>query len=331
MYNYSHQIGRTAPSGTSFHFPIALAITQDGVVYVVSRSNEHLAFPTRVTKVTIWPPGDEELVCEFGKYGEADGQWLWASSVALDREGNVYVADEWLQRISIFSDDGTFLDKWGTAGAGDGELNGPSGMVFDREDNLHIVDSHNNRIQKFTKDGTFLSKFGEGGSGEGQFSLPWGITIDNQGQIYVADWQNHRIQKFSPDGTFLTSFGTFGTGVGQLNHPTGVAVDGEGDVYACDWANHRVQIFGPDGGFITSLIGDAQELSRWGIQRLAANPDEVKARRRVESLGPEWQFCYPTATGFDEASSRLVVVDCQRSRLQIYIKEKDYADPQFNL
>ncbi len=330
VYHFSHAVGQSLVAGPGFHFPTALAIGKDNVVYVVNRSDEN-NFSPRVSKITIGAPDEEEFICEFGRYGEEDGQLIWASSLALDREENVYVADEWLHRVSIFDKDGNFLDKWGTLGAGNGELNRPSGMAFDREDNLYIVDSMNNRIQQFTKEGTFLAKFGEEGSGEGQFNLPWGITIDINGDIYVADWQNHRVQKFSPDGTFLASFGTFGTGVGELNHPTDMTVDGEGDVYVCDRANERVQIFGPDGEFITSLVGDAQQLSKWAKQRVADNSDIQKARRRVRSLEQEWRFSYPTGVAFDDAEDRLFVSDCCRSRLQIYVKDKDYVDPQFNL
>ena len=200
-------------------------------------------------------------------------------------------------------------------------------MVFDEDDNLYIVDSLNNRVQKLTKEGTFLLKFGEKGSDMGQLNFPWGITIDNQGDIYVADWENHRVQKFSPEGNVLATFGTFCTGVGELKHPTGVAVDNEGDVYVADWANHRAQIFGPDGDVITSLIGDAQQLSPWAL----ANQDMMKIRRRVKSLEPEWRFYYPTAVVFDQEKSSIIVVDCQRYRLQIYIKDREYVDPQFNL
>ncbi len=330
MYTFSHVVGRQSTSGVGFHLPTALAIGRNGVVYVVSRGSEN-SFTTRVSKVTIGAPGEEEFICEFGKYGEGDGQLLWPTSVALDREENVYVADEWLQHISIFDKGGTFLDKWGIAGASHEEPIRPSGMAFDLEDNLYVVDSVNNRLQKFTKDGALLATFGEWGRGEGQFNFPWGLTIDNQGDIYVADWKNHRVQKFSPDGIFLSTFGAFRTGMGELNHPTSVAVDRDGDVYVCDWANHRIQIFEPNGDVIASLIGDAQEVSKWGKPVLQSNPDMIKARRRVKSREPEWRFLYPTAVAFDQAESRVVVADCQRSRLQIYIKDKDYVDPQFNL
>ena len=330
VYTFSHVVGRQSTSGVGFHLPTALAIGQAGVVYVVSRGSEN-SFTTRVSKITIGAPGEEEFLGEFGKYGEGDGQLMWPTSVALDRDENVYVADEWSQCISIFDRDGNFLDKWDIPGAIHGEPIRPSGVIFDQGDNLYVVDSVNDCIQKFTKDGTFLGKLDEWGSGKGQFNFPWGLTIDNQGDIYVADWKNHRVQRLSPNGVSLATFGTFGTGVAELNHPTSVAVDKEGDVYVCDWANHRVQIFGPDGDFITSLVGDAHQISKWGRPVLESNPDMIKARRKVKSREPEWRFLYPTAVAFDEAESRLIVADCQRSRLQIYTKDKDYVDPQFNL
>ena len=330
VYSFSHAVGRAADSGSGFNLPIALAIGKHGVVYVVSRGHEN-DFPMRLSKITIGAPGEEEFFGDLYRYGESDGQVVWPTSVALDRQENVYASDEWLNRISIFDKDGNFLDKWGIPGSGDGQLNHPSGMAFDQNDNLYIVESVNNRVQKFTKDGIFLGKFGQWGNAEGQFNSPWGITIDNQGDVYVADWKNHRVQKFSPDGAFLATFGSFGTGVGELNHPAGVGIDSDGDVYVADWANHRIQVFDSDGGFVTSLIGDAQELSTWAQLTVEANPDVWKMRRRVKSLEPEWRFYYPTAVAFDEAQSRIFVIDSQRHRLQIYIKDKTYVDPQFNL
>lgn len=170
----------------------------------------------------------------------------------------------------------------------------------------------------------------------GEFHAPWGITVDRQGCVYVADHRNHRVQKFSPDGEWLRQFGCHGTRRGELNCPTDVAVDPEGDVYVCDWSGNgmhpgRVHIFSPEGGFITSLIGDAQQLSKWAQMTVDANLDVLKARRRVRSTEPEWRFALPTGVTFDPVKGRLLVVDNQRSRLQIYNKLKDYTPPQLNL
>ena len=40
---------------------------------------------------------------------------------------------------------------------------------------------------------------------------------------------------------------------------------------------------------------------------------------------------YHSSVAFDQAENRIVVADTQRGRLQIYIKDKNYVDPQFNL
>ena len=330
VYDFSHAVGRNAPVGPGFQYPIDLKVHKDGIVFVVSRSNE-LQYGARVSKVYIGGQDEEELVCEFAQYGDGDGKSMWPTSAALDLDGNVYLADEWRQQISVFDNDGNYLVKWGRQGSGPGELDRPSGMTFGPDERLYIVDSANNRVQLFGKDGTFISSFGEGGDGPGQFALPWGISTDSSGDVYVADWKNHRVQKFTPDGAYLASFGSYGTGAGELNHPSGVAVDDDGDVYVCDWANHRLQVYAPDGEIITTLAGDAQELSKWARMFLDANPDMMKMRRRVHSLEPEWRFYYPAAVAFDREQSRIIVADCQRSRLQIYIKDRHYAAPQFNL
>ena len=70
---------------------------------------------------------------------------------------------------------------------------------------------------------------------------------------------------------------------GILNHPTDVAVDPDGDIYVTDWGNHRVSIFDSEGNPITNLMGDAQVMSKWGQQSIDANPDMMKARRRVRN------------------------------------------------
>ena len=67
-----------------------------------------------------------------------------------------------------------------------------------------------------------------------------------------------------------------------------------GDAYVTDWYHHRLQVFTPDGAFVASLVGDAQQISPWAQTYIEANPDILKARRRV-NLEPEWRFRRPVA------------------------------------
>jgi DNA-binding beta-propeller fold protein YncE len=324
IFNYSHCIGMYGMSGLGFWAPLDFAFGANGVIYVISRGDSEALGP-RISKCTT----DHQFLTQYGGFGAGDGQFFWPVSIDVDSEENLYVSDEHLQRISIFDKEGKFLGKWGTPGSGAGELRGPSGIAFDRDDNLYVVDSLNSRVQKFTRDGKFLSAWGRPGSEAGEFHMPWGICLDSKGDVYVADWKNNRVQKFSPNGSFRGIFAGAEAGVGDLDHPTGVAVDSEGDVYVTDWNNHRVQVYDSEGSFITSLVGDAQQPSPWAQTYINANPDMVKARRRV-NLEPEWRFRRPVAVNVD-AQDRIFVLESARHRLQVYDKEKDSGDVSLNL
>lgn len=325
---YSHNIGRNAQAGMGFSYPVGVAPAKNGVLFVASRANEGNPGGMRVSKVTV----DHQFITEFGRPGEESGQFTWLAAVALDRDENVYTADEWLNRITVFDNGGNLLQTWGEPGEGEGQLSGACGLAFDAADNLYVVNSHNSRIQKFTKDGRYLSGFGRKGKGEGELDMPWGIAVAGSEDVFVVDWNNHRVQKFSSGGTWLLTFGHGGTGPGSLNHPTGVAVDGEGDVYVVDSFNERVVIFDPKARPLAYLTGDAVDLSPWGQLSIDANPDMAKARRRVQDLEQQQRaFRVPTGVAFDRATNRLIVCDTQRGRLQIYEKDNHYLDPQANL
>ena len=319
----SHCMGRRDTTGPGFRFPAALAVNDRlGRMYVLNHSNDiYVTNPTaaqsegvHVTMCTV----DEDYLGEFGSGGTGNAQFVWPSGIAIDQVDIVYVSDDWLNRISMFSSDGEFLGKWGTAGSSDGELNRPSGLAFDRDDNLLVVDGSNHRIQKFTKDGRFLGKWGQAGNGDGEFNLPWGIEVDGQGDIYVADWRNDRIQKFGPDGALLMKFGSSGDGAGQFNRPTGVAVDKDGDIYVVDCGNNRLQMFDAHGDHIDTFLGEGT-LSKWGKAKLDGNAYMWDERAVADNLEREKLFWFPVAVEVDE-EGRVFVVECGRQRIQVYTK-----------
>ncbi len=344
-YDYSHNVGRGAQSGMGFNFPVDMTLGADGVAYVVSRGSESIGnvawnrtgVGQRVGRIVIGnQTGEEEFLGEFSRYGSAEGQLIWPTAIAADKQGNLYLTDEWLNRVSVFDKDGTFLRCWDTVQSGDGETNGSAGITIDQNETIFITDGRSHKVRKFTTDGKFLGAWGTQGSGEGELDSPWGITVDNNGDVYVADHKNHRVQKFTADGKFLAQFGRQGTKKGEMSYPTDVAVDPEGDVYVCDWSKNkwdrgRIHIFDSTGAFLTSLVGDAQQLSSWAQMTVDANDDYMKRRREVETTEPEWTFAQPTAVEFDAANSRLLVTDTQRSRIQIYQKTSGYLVPQLNL
>ena len=320
-WNFSHAIGRNAAAGNGFTQPVAVAAGSDGTLYVLSRGSEGAggvqAENKRIGKITI----DEQFIGDFAR-----GQLTWPAGIALDSDGNLYCSEEFLHKIFIYNEDGEHIGDWGEPGSAEGQLNGPSGIEFDSRGNLLVVDSGNNRIQSFTKDGGF-----NGVIGEGLLSSPWGIAVDCDDNVYVADWGNDRAVKFSPDGELTVTFG--GSEIpngGELDHPADVAVDSQGDVYVSDWGNKRIQIYEPDGSVITALYGDAVEFSKWAAEVINSNPDAQKAYRRVKDRTPMGLFERPVGLTVD-SEDRIIITDSTRGRLQVYAKEKDYLDPQFNL
>ena len=333
-YRYSHTVGIYAESGRGFHNPVDLAMDRDGIIYVVNRAGFDAPSRMHCKRVTVCSVDEEEYLGYFSGGGTGDGQIMWPASIAIDQDENLYISDEALHRISIFSKRGQFLSKWGVHGTRDGELNRPAGIAFDKDEQLLVVDGLNNRVQKFTKEGQFLGGWGRAGTGDGEFNVPWGIGLDQTGNVYVADWRNDRVQKFDAQGKHLATLGTPGQGDGELQRPAGVTVDQEGDIYIADWGNERVQVFDPDGGFRAKIRGESG-LSKWAEGYFVSNQDELEERRKAnmepeldrlssgsvqdQSASIEKLLWGPTSVKID-ARGRVYIVDSLRHRIQIYEK-----------
>jgi DNA-binding beta-propeller fold protein YncE len=172
----------------------------------------------------------------------------------VGRNGEIYVADFYGQRVQQLKPDGAFIRQWGMTGRTSHEVGGfyyPTDVALDRAGNVYMADGYGNRIQVFGPGGTFLRKWGGPlargiyGPFNGWFTTVTSIVSDGQGNLFVADFYNHRVQKFTADGTYLTSFGDKGTGPGQFDHAIAVAVAGNGTVFVADFLNNRIQKWRP--------------------------------------------------------------------------------------
>jgi len=323
---YDQTLGAAAMNNRGFYYPVDLDFGPEGKIYCLNRAHEGDTSGVRVCVLDL----DSNYYGVFGSNGYSDGQFIYATSIAIYDE-MIYVSDEHTNKISIFDSSGKFINKWGTPGSGKGQINGPSGLKFDSNGILYIVDHLNNRIQIFERDGKYISGFGSYGSDPGQFNLPWGITIDSLGFLYVSDWRNDRIQKFTKDGDFVSLFGSSGDQKGQFNRPSSVAVDLDRDIYVTDWGNHRLQVFDKDFKFIDTLRGEST-LSPWAREFLEANPDEMSARKSSDldldlniddqhmlSSHVEKLFWAPISVKIDQ-QGKIYVVDRNRHRIQVYSK-----------
>jgi DNA-binding beta-propeller fold protein YncE len=170
-------------------------------------------------------------------------------SVAVNRRGEVLVAERGAHCISIFSPTGEKLLSFGSKGFGHGQFNGPRSVAVDDDGNILVADD-NHHIQKFTPDGKFIMSVGKKGSNPLEFNDPTGIAIHPLNKrVYIAE-RGNRVQILNPDLTFFSSFGSIGSGNGYFQNPRDVAFDGIGNVYVTDGVNHRIQVFTAEGQFL---------------------------------------------------------------------------------
>jgi DNA-binding beta-propeller fold protein YncE len=197
----------------------------------------------------------------WGSEGTGDGQFKTPWGIAVDSNGNVYVADKGNHRIQKFNSRGTFLDKWGEEGNGEGQFIFPLNIAIDSKNNIYVTEQLpgvsftplRTRIQKFTETGNFIKQWGISGFDNGELNKPLGIAADSDDNILVVDSMNFRIQKFSSQGDFISRWGRYEPGDDRnwhLGAPIDIAVDSNNDYYITDVQHHCVRKFDSSHNFI---------------------------------------------------------------------------------
>jgi tripartite motif-containing protein 71 len=140
--------------------------------------------------------------------------------MALDSSNNLYVVDNYNDRVVKFSTTGSCLAQWGSPGTGNNELENPTGIAVDSSNNVCVADylAANNSyfIKKFDGGGNYLMQWGSAGSGNSQISYVSGIAVDGSQNVYVTANGNTRVEKFTSNGTYLTQWRSNGSGNGQF-------------------------------------------------------------------------------------------------------------------
>ncbi len=284
------------PANTArFHEPIGLTIDQHGNLYVSDWVNH------RIRKIT--PQGDVLTIAGGGEPGPngdlvdgagAAARFWGPEGLAVDAQGNIYVADTLNNRIRRIRPDGSVSTLAGS-GPGtrygyDGALvdgpaetarfNDPSDVVVDSKGTLFVTDRLNHVIRKITPDGYVTTFVGDGkpgstdGIGKGaSLELPNRIAIDKEDNLYITEGRGldlgeytygFKVRKITPDGRVTTLAGTgepgYRDGPGksaQFTLPIGIDVDDNGIVYVSDSEAQRIRRIDKDG-MVSTVAGDGE-------------------------------------------------------------------------
>ncbi|MBM4464427.1 MAG: hypothetical protein FJ014_02470 [Chloroflexi bacterium] len=272
--------------------------------------------PTQIQEMALGQPAI------WGGPGTDEGLFNEPRDIAVDQEGNVYVADTGNRRIQKFDSQGEFLLAWS---GGEQSFVEPLAVVVTSRGQVLVLDSEPGWIYRFSADGHPLGRFG---GPEAQFFHPRGMAIDAQDHIYVADTGGCRLVKYDTEGNRLAQFGEKGSGPGQILEPTDVAITPWGDMYVADTSNRRIQRWDNFGRYqaewaiplASPYNGPHLALAADG-SLFVTSPEEHQVRRyspQGELLG-QWggaeQFRIPVGLTIDEAGN-LYVADTLNHRIQ---------------
>ena len=193
-----------------------IAVDADGNVFVavtITNSIWKIAPDGVVTRIIGGSFGSSPI----GDGGPASAASLsLPNGLAIDGNGNLYIADSYHHRIRKVTPDGKITTVAGSGAAGFGGDGGPAtsaklwyplGVAVGIDGNLYIADSHNNRIRKVDSSGIITTFAGNGTPGfsgdegpptDAQLDYPSGVAVDDEGNVFIADLKNSRIREVTP-------------------------------------------------------------------------------------------------------------------------------------
>ena len=276
--------GEGGPAASArLNSPGGLAVDSTGNVYVADTLND------RVRRIaldgTITTVAGAGLRGFSGDNGPATRAALnTPRGLAVDKAGNLLIADWGNHRIRQVSAAGTITTLAGTGSQGFSGDNGPAtaatlnfpySVAVDVAGAAYIADSVNQRIRKVAGgiiypvagNGT-RGLAGDGGpASSASFYQPQGVAVDAYGNVFVGDTFNNRVRRVAPGGTvstvagngFYKFSGDGGAAIGaSLNGPQGLAADSAGRFYLADLRNHRMRRVNA-AGVIATVAGNGTQ------------------------------------------------------------------------
>lgn len=271
----------------SLHTPSDVAVDGLGNLYIADTGNHRVRRVDASTGIVSTVVGSSSTPGYAGDEGPAASARLASPrGVALDEQGNLYVADTQNHRIRMVAqttNNITTVAGNGTPSGGGDNLPAPfAGLTTPRgtfvmpDGTLLIADTGNHRIRRVDATShvitTIAGSNGSGFSGDGGLATsatlfsPFSVALDPQGNLLIADADNNRLREvMAPSNTIETIVGDGGRGfsgddgaalAARLGAPQGLALDTAGNVYIADTGRHRVRKIEAATGIIRLVAGN---------------------------------------------------------------------------
>lgn len=254
--------------------PTSVTGRRSGIIRFLNTSNSDVTFyPNGGDARVVVPPGQIKDVGgvrpPINPQGLGDGMTanrvaFFPTEVAVDRLGNIYIADQGNNRIRRIDAATAVVSTVYGDGAVE-TLQGPTGVAFDTAGRLYIADTRNNRVLR--QDAAGGTTFTVIADSTRNIRRPRDITVDAAGKVFITNAGTHQILDLeAPNNTLGTTSVVAGTGnpgfsgdgadakVARLNLPNpgtatndiqvtaGIITLPTGDLLFTDTVNNRVRM-----------------------------------------------------------------------------------------
>ena len=234
--------------------PVSLASFDDNTVLVIERGRDNIVafdFEKGETRALF-----ENLFPLF--YNPVD--------IVVDKEQNIYVADQAKSLISVFNKD---FSPSHTIGGKIGFKRMEKMAVDSQANALYVSDSVLNKVFAFNTEGNLLFEIGSGDAPpDSRLKSPHGITVDrDNGDIYVADTGNAQIKIYDKSGQFLKILELKSPEASPLKVPWDVAFDSLGYLHIIDQRLAAIITFTKEGKLLFSTMARFRTNHMMGFNR----------------------------------------------------------------
>jgi sugar lactone lactonase YvrE len=247
-----------------------------------------------------------------------------ATYIAIDKLGNIYIADYDNNRIRMINTSGIINTIAGTGGgySGDGGqataagMTLPGGVAVDKSGNVYIGEYYDNRIRMINTSGIINTIAGTGTpgfTGDGGLATAAeihgasGVWVDASENLYITDMDNNRIRIVNTSGIISTIAGNGTAGysgdggqatAAEINSPGNVAIDASGNIYIADFGNNTVRKINTSG-IISTFAGN-------GVMGYSGDGGNATAA----------EFNDPHMVAIDITSGNLFITDLGNNRIR---------------